>query len=354
MLLAQSLITVLRGQMIRTSIVGASGYGGGEILRILLSHPEVTVAQVTSQRFSGKPVTTVHPNLRGSTDLVFESTSNLKECDVLFVSLPNGKSMEYMESFIKLAPKIIDLGADFRLKDIKTYNEWYTPHTKPELLNKFIYGLSELHRDEIKNASYIACGGCEATAINLALFPLVQENLIENTVIADVKIGSSAGGSHGNDASHHPERSNVIRSYQPTHHRHQAEIKQELGIDVEISATAVDIVRGILATIHTRLKTGIDEKAVWKAYRKHFGSEPFIRIIKFPSGLYRYPEPKLLWGTNFCDIGFEKSIDSNRLVVISAIDNLVKGTAGQAVQAMNLMFSLPETTGLKFTGLHPI
>lgn len=340
--------------MLRASIIGASGYGGGEILRILLSHPEVVVHQVTSQTFVGKPVTLIHPNLRGHTDLVFVDITELSECDVLFVCLPNGKSMSYMDTLMKLAPKIIDLGADFRLKDLEVYNYWYTTHTHPTLIEKFTYGLTELHKDEIKNANYIACGGCEATAINLALYPLAQEDVIEADVIADVKIGSSASGSKGVAASHHPERSNVVRSYQPTHHRHQAEIYQETNLNVEISATALDIVRGIVATIHTRLKDGLDEKAVWKAYRKHYSSEPFIRIVKTTAGLYRYPEPKLLWGTNYCDIGFEKSIDSNRLVLISSLDNLVKGTAGQAVQAMNLMCRFPETMALKFTGLHPI
>lgn len=340
--------------MINVSIVGGSGYAGGELLRILIGHPEVNINQVTSQRYAGQPVTLVHPNLRSKTKLSFCKLEDLEKCDLLFVCLPNKVSMNYMKDLQKLAQKIIDLGADFRLNDETAFNHWYGEHSQPELLEKFTYGITELHREDLKSASYIACAGCEATAINLALYPLVKQNLIETDVIADVKIGSSAAGNRGTDASHHPERQNVLRSYKPSHHRHQAEVNQELGVNLEISATAVNLVRGILATIHTRLKDGVTEKDVWKAYRAVYKDEPFIRIVKQSRGLYRFPEPKILWGTNFCDIGFEKSKDSNRLIVISAIDNLVKGTAGQAVQAMNVMFGFDEETGLEFSGLHPV
>lgn len=336
--------------------MGGSGYAGGELLRILLSHPMVHIQQITSRRFAGQPVTLMHPNLRGKTTLSFCDISDLKQCDILFVSLPNTQSMPLMNGFLQIAKKVIDLGADFRLKNSDEFNYWYEQkHIHPELLTKFTYGISELHRQEIKNSNYVSCAGCEATAIILGLYPLVQENLIKtSSIIADVKIGSSASGNKGSDASHHPERHGVLRSYQPTHHRHQAEIKQELNVDVEISATAVNIVRGILATIHVQLTGNFSEKDVWKAYRNVYSGEPFIRIVKQQSGLYRYPEPKLLWGTNYCDIGFEKSADSNRLVVLSAIDNLVKGTAGQAIQAMNIMCDFAETTSLEFSGLHPI
>ena len=342
--------------MLKVSIVGGSGYAGGELLRILLEHPKVKVIQATSQRFSGQPVSIAHPNLRGRTSLSFSRKQDLKKCDVLFVSLPNKKSMGLMKDFVRIAPKIIDLGADFRLRDTKEFERWYGRlHTEKQLAKKFIYGLGELHRKDLKKAKFVACGGCEATAIILALHPLVKEGLIiKDGIIADVKIGSSAAGNKPSSASHHPERSGVLRSYQPTHHRHQAEIEQEIGLDVEISATAVNLVRGILATIHTQVKRGVEEKDVWRAYRKVYKNEPFIRIVKQKQGLYRYPEPKILWGTNYCDIGFEKSQDSNRLVVISAIDNLVKGTAGQAIQAMNLMYGFKETLGLDFPGLHPI
>lgn len=340
---------------ITVSIVGGSGYGGGELLRLLLSHPHVEVKQATSKRYASEPVTLVHPNLRGLTDLRFCAFQELTKCDLLFVALPNGQSMKHIGTWKHLAKKVIDLGADFRLHQPLMFEKWYgVKHTAPQFCSRSVYGLAELHRPKLKKADYIACGGCEATAIILALYPLVKEKLITGPTIADVKIGSSGSGSQAKASSHHPERHSVLRSYKPTHHRHQPEISQELGVSVAVSATAVDLVRGILATIHTYLKKGVTEKDVWQSYRRVYQNELFIRLVKQTRGLYRYPEPKLLWGTNFCDIGFELDPDSNRLVVLSAIDNLVKGTAGQAIQAMNIMSGFPETMGLEFTGLHPV
>lgn len=346
--------------MINASIFGGSGYAGGEILRILLSHPKVKIRQVTSRKYAHQPVTFIHPNLRKSTDLVFSSPEELMECDVLFVALPNGESMKYMTKLKTKAKKIIDLGADYRLHDQNVFENWYQQkHSDSQFLTKFVYGLAELHRDQIKKSSFIACGGCEATVSILTLYPLVKNNLIEGKIIIDAKMSSSQAGLKPSLSSHHPERSGVVRSYMPTGHRHTAEIMQELkpylkSLDVAISATALDMVRGLLVTIHAIPKPGVSEKDLWKAYRKEFGKEPFIRIVKESRGLYRYPEPKILQGTNFCDIGFEMDQITKRLVVIGAIDNLVKGTAGQAVQAMNLMYEYPETAGLEFPGLHPI
>ena len=338
------------------SIIGGSGYAGGELLRLLLSHSQVQVKQATSRRFAGQKASVVHPNLRQQTELIFCEISDLEPCNVLFVALPNKRSMGLMPQLRELAPVVIDLGADYRLNDQSVFKNYYgAEHTDSNNLTNFTYGLAEINRDAIRKSDWIACGGCEATAIQLALYPLVKHKLIEtNGIIADVKIGSSAAGSHGSSSSHHPERHGVLRSYQPTGHRHQAEISQNLSIDVSMSATAVNIVRGILATIHTQLKANLTEKDVWKAYRSVYGSEPFIRIVKQKTGLYRYPEPKLLWGTNFCDIGFELDPVTNRLVVLSAIDNLVKGTAGQAIQAMNIRLGISEEEGLRFPGLHPV
>jgi N-acetyl-gamma-glutamyl-phosphate/LysW-gamma-L-alpha-aminoadipyl-6-phosphate reductase len=290
------------------------------------------------------------------TPLTFCRPEELTECDVLIVALPNGVSMGDMDRLMALAPKIIDLGADFRIHDLATFEKWYhKPHTRPELLPKFVYGIAELHREEIKTASYVACGGCEATVSTLALYPLFENGVIKPEAIIDAKMSSSQAGMSATLSSHHPERSGVVRSYMPTGHRHTAEIEQEVaGMKVAISATAIDMVRGLLVTIHTVPNEGKTEKDVWKAYRSCYGTEPFIRIVKENTGIYRYPEPKLLQGTNFCDIGFEMDTHTNRLVVIAAIDNLVKGTAGQAVQAMNLMCGFEETMALKFPGLHPI
>ncbi len=346
----------MKNKQINVSIVGGSGYAGGELLRILLGHPNVKISQVTSRQFANQPVSTIHPNLRKITDLMFIDPGKLSECDLLFVALPNGISMQYMDKYKKLSPKIIDLGADFRIHDKKTFEFWYhKTHTSPKLLESFVNGVAELHREDIKKSSFVATAGCEATVSILALYPLIKNKLISpEEIIIDAKMSSSQAGMKFSFSSHHPERAGSVRSYMPTGHRHTAEIEQELGAKVAISATAIDMVRGLLVTIHTVPNQNISERDIWKAYRGIYGQEPFIRIVKESNGIYRYPEPKILQGTNFCDIGFELDTHSNRLVIIGAIDNLVKGTAGQAVQDMNLMCGFEETTGLEFTGLHPI
>ncbi len=341
---------------LRVSIVGGSGYGGGELVRLLLDHPNVEIHQVTSERFAGKLINKIHPNLRKATTLKFCTISDLSQCDFLFLSLPHGHAMDKIGYFESLAPRIIDLSGDFRLDDAGQFEKWYGhPHKCPEYLSKFIYGIPEINRDAIKTASLVTGAGCNATATILALRPLFRRNLANRAVI-EVKAGSSEGGNSASDASHHPERSGAVRSYKPTGHRHVAEMHQELGLDRELyfSATSIEMVRGILATCHVFLDKPLSEKDVWKLFREDYGEEPFIRIVKEKTGIYRYPEPKLLSGTNFCDIGFEIDPHSNRLVVISAIDNLMKGAAGQAVQAMNVMLGVDEATALGFCGLHPI
>ncbi|KKS98751.1 MAG: N-acetyl-gamma-glutamyl-phosphate reductase, N-acetyl-gamma-glutamyl-phosphate/LysW-gamma-L-alpha-aminoadipyl-6-phosphate reductase [Candidatus Gottesmanbacteria bacterium GW2011_GWA2_43_14] len=347
--------------MITVSVVGGSGYAGGEVLRLLLSHPDVRLQQVTSQSHVNELVAITHPNLRGRTDLVYSDLVDLESCDLLIVSLPNGLSMAKMPGFRKMARRIIDLGADFRLKKPAVWEEWYqTPHRQPDLLSDFIYGLPEIHRNVIKKADLVAGPGCEAAVSILSLYPLIKNRLIKpENIIIDAKMGSSQGGNHFSFASHHPERANVVRSYEPTRHRHEAEINQELSINGEsprvfVSATAIDMVRGLLVTIHTTVSGNLRETDIWQAFRQEYGSEPFIRIVKQKQGNYRFPEPKILSGTNYCDIGFELDQSTGRLVVIGAIDNLGKGTAGNCVQCMNIMFGFPETWGLEFAGLHPI
>jgi len=339
----------------RVSIVGASGYGGGELLRLLLDHPQVEVHQVTSERNAGKPVTRVHPNLRKRTSLLFSSVADLEKVDLLFVSLPHTESMRRFGALKGLAERIIDLSADFRLKDPSVYRKWYDcDHLHPEMLSEFVYGNVELHREEIRTARYVSGAGCNATAAILPLWPLLKMDVVDRTkpIIAEAKCGSSEGGNVVSEASHHPERSGCVRSYKPTRHRHIAEMEQELGQTIHFSATSVEMVRGILVTAHLFVKPGTTEKDIWKVYRQVYGKEPFIRIVKESQGIYRLPEPKILIGTNYCDIGFE--LDESRLVVISAIDNLMKGAAGQAVHAMNVMCGFDETAGLNFAGLHPI
>lgn len=343
--------------MFKVSIIGGSGYAGGELLRILVNHPEIEIFQVTSRNHVGKPISLIHPNLRGRINKNFCQIDELKKCDVLFVALPNLESMKYIEKFSKLTDYLIDLGADFRIKNIDLFKKYYqVEHLAKDWLEKFVYAIPEINRNEIKSAKYLSCPGCEAVSIILALYPLVKENVIdENTkIVADVKIGSSAAGSKPSLSTHHPERNNVIRTYQAINHRHQAEIKENLNINVEITATAIEIVRGILSNIHIFLTSKINEKDLWKIYLKYYQQELFVRIINQKEGLYRLPEPKILWGTNYCDIGFKYNEETNRLVILSAIDNLVKGTAGQAVQIMNIALGLDEKMGLDFIGLHPV
>jgi len=345
---------------IRVSIAGASGYAGGELIRLLAAHPAVTLAQVTSERNAGKPVSKLHPNLRRFVDMKFSTIDELESCDVLFLGLPHGESSRRIDRFRPLAPRIIDMAADFRLRDAELYARWYgKPHPAPQMLGEFVYGIPELHREEMAGARLISSAGCNATATILSLWPLYANDLVDpDRTVVEVKVGSSEAGNQAGPASHHPERAGCVRSFMPSGHRHTAEMIQELGrgreIAIHFSATAIDMVRGVLATCHVFLKDDLEEKDVWKVYREAYADEPFIRIVKERDGLYRYPEPKLLAGTNLCDIGFERDPASRRLVVIGAIDNLMKGAAGQAVQALNIMMGYEERTALEFVGLHPV
>jgi N-acetyl-gamma-glutamyl-phosphate/LysW-gamma-L-alpha-aminoadipyl-6-phosphate reductase len=351
--------------MIRASIVGASGYAGGELLRLLLSHPEVEVEQITSETYADQYAYFVHPNLRGHTSLRFNRLADLKPCDLMFLALPHSQAMDRIESFANQAERIIDLSGDFRLRDPEAYVRWYgKPHPSPQWLERFVYGLPELHRDALAGAKYASGTGCNATVTILALLPLYRRGLVAETVV-EVKVGSSEGGNKPSPASHHPERAGVVRSYSPMGHRHIAEIVQELGIGtdepgIHFSVTSVGIVRGALATCHCLLHEHVAERDVWSMYREDYGKEPFVRLVRGRRGIHRYPEPKIISGANYCDIAFVADTQPGtagarqRLVVIGAIDNLMKGAAGGAVQAMNVMLDWPETLGLEFPGLHPV
>jgi N-acetyl-gamma-glutamyl-phosphate/LysW-gamma-L-alpha-aminoadipyl-6-phosphate reductase len=358
---------------VRASIVGASGYTGGELLRLLLSHPHITVGQATSERLDGQFVHFTHPNLRPSkalrspdgtprAALKYVTSAALEPCDLLFLCLPHGSAMGRIEALSAVAPKIVDLSADFRLRDGADYLRWYgKPHTNPTWLPRFVYGLPELHRAEIARASHVSGVGCNATATTLAVWPLARAGLLDlaRGIVCEVKVGSSEGGAQSSESTHHPERAGVMRSFAPTGHRHTAEVRQALRLcgtetEVHLSATAVDNVRGVLATAHAFVRHGIAERDLWKAYRDTYANEPFVRLVKERAGLYRYPEPKILSGTNFADVGFEFDASTGRVVALCAIDNLMKGAAGTALQCANLMMGWEETTGLEFAGLHPI
>ena len=347
--------------MIKVSIVGATGYGGGELLRLLLFHPEIEIAQVTSRSQAGKPVGRSHPNLRRVTDLKFSDMDDLEPCDVLCLCLPHGEAMKRWDALSGLGGRVIDLSADFRLRNAADYPTWYGhEHAHPEVLDRFVYGLAELYRDEIRDASHVACTGCLAATAILSLAPLVRAGAVDPTrLYMEGKIGSSAAGNQADRSTHHPDRSGAVRSFKPTGHRHTAEIVQELTFGgqapaVHFSATAIELVRGILMTTHAFVNGGLSERDIWGIYREAYGREPFIRIIKERQGVFRYPDPKFLAGTNYCDVGFERDGHSDRVVVMGALDNLVKGAAGQAVQALNIMYGWDERTGLEFPGLHPV
>ncbi len=344
--------------MIKTTIVGASGYVGGELLRLLLGHPQVEVTQITSETYAGQFAHFVHPNLRGRTDLRFQSLSGLQPCDLLFLALPHGKAMEKIDGFAEAAERIVDLSADFRLRDPADYPKWYgTEHPAPEWLARFVYGVPELHRPELAGARYASGTGCNAVVTLLALWPLYRRGLVRETVV-EVKVGSSEGGNKPSPASHHPERAGVVRTYAPVGHRHQIELIRELGLapqghGLHFSVTSVGIVRGALATCHCLLHEELSEREAWEIYREDYKDEPFLRLVRSSRGIHRYPEPKILAGSNYCDIGFVTDEGNKRLVVIAAIDNLMKGAAGSAVQTMNVMYGFGETAGLEFPGLHP-
>ncbi len=341
---------------VTVGIVGGTGFTGGELLRLLHTHPHAEVTQVTSRSEVGNYVYNVHPNLRGATNLQFIHPDALEACDVLFLCLPHKTASRHIEQYAGLAERIVDLSADFRLDDVDAYQRWYgEDHPAPAWLERFVYGLPEANREALREATYASGVGCNATTVNLALMPLARAGLLER-VTAELKVGSSEGGASGNDASHHPIRSGAVRAFRPTRHRHTAEVQQILDADlpVHFSVTGIEMIRGVHLLAHCTLTEPVEEKTIWKTYRKAYKREPFIRFVNNKTGLHRLPEPRIVAGTNYCDIGFELDPDdSTHLVVIAALDNLVKGAAGSAVQCMNLMCGFEETEGLQFTGIYP-
>jgi len=349
----------------KVGVFGASGYVGGELLRLLLRHPRVELVSATSNRYAGEFIHRVHPNLRGQTSLKFAKPDPQKiveECDLLFVATPHGVSSTFMPQILETGLRVIDASADFRLKEPEAYPKWYGwSHKCPELLEKAVYGLPELHREEIKTAQLVAGPGCMAAAAILALAPIVKSGKVEKKrIVVDFKVGSSGAGAKPSLSSHHPEHYSVVRPYKPVGHRHTAEIEQELGVlagakvSVAMSAHAVNMVRGILATCHVFLTDQVSSIEIWRLYRGFYGGEPFIRLVRDRKGIFRYPDPKIVVGSNYCDIGFEIDEHTDRVVFLSAVDNLMKGAAGTAVQDMNIMCGWDEKEGLWDSGLHPV
>ena len=337
------------------SVVGGSGFTGGELLRLLSGHPNFEIAQATSRSYENKTVGSVHPNLRGR-DLRFSSPEDLESVDVLFACTPHGVTMEHIDAFREAAETVVDLSADFRLDTEAEYDEWYDGHDRPELLEESEYALPELNRENLAGADLIASGGCNATAAIVGLKPLFDADILsgDEQIVVDVKVGSSEGGAGGGEASSHPERSGVVRPYAPTGHRHEAEIEAFLGTSVSFTAHAVDMTRGASATCHVYPDEAVSTADLWTAFRDSYAEEPFVRIVSGGSGVYRYPEPKAVAGSNYAEVGFEVDPKNGRLVVFSAIDNMMKGSAGQAVHAANVALGFDETAGLEFEGLHPV
>jgi N-acetyl-gamma-glutamyl-phosphate/LysW-gamma-L-alpha-aminoadipyl-6-phosphate reductase len=341
--------------MTRAAVVGASGFTGGELCRLLDGHPEFELVQATSRSYTNKTLGNVHPNLR-HLDLRFTGPEDLESVDVLFAATPHGVSMGRIDAFRDAADTVVDLSADFRLPEERYYEEWYDGHERPELLDEAEYALPELNRENLPGADLIAAGGCNATATFVGLLPLYESGVLsgDERIVVDVKVGSSEGGATGSAASHHAERSGIVRPYAPTGHRHEAEIEAYLGARVSFTVHAVDMIRGASATCHVFPDSPVSKGDLWGAYREEYDDEPFVRMAAGGGTVYRYPEPKAVAGSNFAEVGFELDPRNERVVVFSAIDNMMKGSAGQAVHAANVALGFEETAGLAFTGFHPI
>jgi N-acetyl-gamma-glutamyl-phosphate/LysW-gamma-L-alpha-aminoadipyl-6-phosphate reductase len=338
----------------KVSVIGAGGYIGGELARLLLSHPEAELVAVTSNRLAGQPLHYAHPNLRKQSGLSFIPDHEVEPCDVAFLAMPHGTAMESVARWSGLAQRVIDLSADFRLRDSAGYQRYYQcDGPDEEWRSRFQAGIPELNRENLRSATHIAVPGCMANASILALYPLARAGLVTGPVLVDARTGSSGGGTTPSPASHHPERSGALRIAKPHGHRHVAEITQACGVEVHMTVTAVEAVRGVQTVCHVTLTEPLTERDLWRVYAGMYGAEPFVRLIRDRSALRRLPEPKILSGTNFCDIGLALDHDGRHLVVVAALDNLVKGGAGNAVQCFNIATSQDERAGLQFAGLHP-
>jgi N-acetyl-gamma-glutamyl-phosphate/LysW-gamma-L-alpha-aminoadipyl-6-phosphate reductase len=343
----------------RVVVLGASGYTGGEVLRLLLAHPAVEVVQATSDQFAGKRLDFAHTSLRGMSSLRFVPHDALEPCDLLVSCMPQGGLIKRWSQVNERAGRVIDLSADFRL-DPAEHERWYKKHPRPAEIPSFVYGLPEWTAEQLPGARHVAVAGCMAHASLLAVIPLVRSGLVKPDIIVDAKTGSSGGGAAPDRASHHPERASALRCYKAVGHRHTGEIENiveritSTRPTIHFSATAVPSVRGILSTVHFFASRPIEEAEPLRAIAMAYREKPFVRLIRPNTSASPFPEPGPLQGTNYADLSVDVDSDRGRIVVNVAIDNLVKGAAGSAVHAMNLMLGRPETEGLGFRGLHPI
>jgi N-acetyl-gamma-glutamyl-phosphate reductase len=344
---------------IKVSVIGASGYGGAETVRLLATHPQVELIHVTAETKKGAAMSSLYPNLRGFVDqmMVEADLERLgSDSDVTIVSLPSGMAMTLVPELLKQGSKVIDVAADFRLKQAELYPQWYhVAHTAPEYLHEAVYGLSELHRDAIARARLVADPGCYPAAAILALTPLLRAGKVRpQGIVIDAKSGVSGAGRGGGGGVGFSETNENVKAYSVVGHNHTAEIEQELsgiaGTTVQVVFTPhlIPMTRGILVTAYAPLATDLSESDAFALYHQTYAREPFVRVLDSV-----LPETKATLGSNFCDVAVKVNQRAGMAIAIAALDNLGKGAAGQAVQNLNLMCGLPEETGLRFPGLYP-
>jgi N-acetyl-gamma-glutamyl-phosphate reductase len=347
--------------MLKIGIVGASGYTSSELMRLLVKHPEdIKIELATSETYTGQAVTDVLPNLRGLIELEFSKLEidQLKNrVEIVFLAVPHKVAMSYAPGILEQGIRVIDFSADYRLKNAKVYEAWYkVEHTSSDLLAEAVYGLPELHREEIRKARLIANPGCYPTGAILASLPLLREELVHlDGIIVDAKSGISGAGSKPSDTTHFPNREGNIVAYNIGTHRHTPEIEQELSqfagreITVNFTPHLMPMSRGILSTLYFTLKKDISTDSLLEIYHKFYEQEPFVRVLNKGE----YPQTKAVYGSNYCDVGLEVDARTKRVIAMSALDNLVKGASGAALQNMNLIAGFEETAGLDFAPLMP-
>ncbi|WBW95699.1 N-acetyl-gamma-glutamyl-phosphate reductase [Oceanirhabdus sp. W0125-5] len=345
--------------MIKVGVIGATGYAGQQLVWLLNNHPEVEIEFLASHSYGGEAFSSIYRNFNKFLNKISieinEVEKSIKKIDILFTALPHGKSFEFVQKALESGVKVIDLGADFRINDTEIFSEWYKiDHRYPDLSKEAVYGLSELNRDKIKDSKLIANPGCYPTASILALAPLLKNNLLmEDSILIDAKSGVSGAGRGAKVQTLYAECNESIKAYGVASHRHTPEIEQELSIlnGSEITLTftphLVPMNRGILSVCYGKLKEKLSENEIFQVYKAIYGDENFIRLTK------ELPETRWVKNSNFCDISFRIDKRTGRIIVVSAIDNLMKGAAGQAIQNMNIMFGLKETKGLDLISMVP-
>ena len=342
--------------MIKVGIVGGTGYTGVELLRLLAGHPQAELTAITSRSEKGRPVSALFPNLRGIVNLVFTEPTvvNLKDCDVVFFATPHGVAQSLVPEILAAGIRVIDLSADFRIRDIDIWEKWYAQdHAAPDLVAEAVYGLPEYNRSAIAGAKLVACPGCYPTSVQLGLKPLLESGAIDlSNVIANSASGVSGAGKQANVANLLSEISDSFKAYGASGHRHQPEIEQGLAdmagepVSLTFVPHLLPIIRGIHTTLYVDLKQDVDVQVL---YEQHYASEPFVDVLEPNS----YPETRTVRGSNFCHIALHRPANGNKLVILVVEDNLTKGASGQAIQCMNIMFSLEETAGLSLPALMP-